>query len=72
MISAELEMTPATDPRYSFHATSLDFGGIHQKAMVVWSQEMQERMEKTFDKNLQKKMTDAEKELIVSNATFLR
>jgi transposase len=63
LISAELEMTPATDPRYAFHATSLDFGDIPQKAVVVWSKEMQARMEKTFDKNLQKKVIDAEKEL---------
>ena len=63
LISAELEMTPATDPRYAFHATSLDFGDIPQKAVVVSSQEMQTRMEKTFDKNLQKKVIDAEKEL---------
>lgn len=61
--SSELEMTPATDPRYALHATSLDFGDIPQKAVVVWSQEMQVRAEKTFDKNLQKGLTNAEKEL---------
>jgi len=63
LISSELEMTPATDPRYALHATSLDFGDIPQKAVVVWSQEMQVRAEKTFDKNLQKGLTNAEKEL---------
>jgi len=63
LISAELEMIPATDPRYSFHATTLDYGGIPQKAVVVWSSEMQVLKEKTFDKKLQKEMTNAEKEL---------
>ncbi len=63
MISSELEMTPATDPRYALHATSLDFGDIPQKAVVVWSQEMQARAEETFDKNLQKGLNNAEKEL---------
>ena len=63
LISAELEMTPATDPRYAFHATYLNFGDIPQKAVVIWSQEMQARMEKTFDKRLQKKLIDAEKDL---------
>jgi transposase len=55
LISAELEMIPATDPRYAFHATSLDYGGIPQKAVVFWSQEMQAQKEKTFDKKIQKK-----------------
>jgi transposase len=59
LISAELEMIPATDPRYSFHATSLNYGGIAQKAVVFWSQEMQVQKEKTFDKNLQKKWDNA-------------
>ena len=61
LISAELEMTPATDPRYAFHTTYLNYGGIPQKAAVFWSQEMQAQKEKTFDKNLQKKMGDAQK-----------
>lgn len=63
LISAELEMIPATDPRYSFHATSLNYGGIAQKAVVFWSQEMQVQKEKTFDKNLQKKLDNAQKDL---------
>ena len=64
LISAELEMTPATDPRYAFHTTSLNYGGIPQKAAVFWSLEMQTQKEKTFDKNLQKKIDDAQKDLI--------
>jgi transposase len=54
LISSELEMIPAKDPRYAFHATSLNYGGIAQKVVVFWSQEMQVQKEKTFDKNLQK------------------
>ncbi len=63
LISAELEMTPAKDLRYAFHDTFLDYGGIPQKAVVVWSKEMQARTEKTFDKNIQKEITKAETEL---------
>lgn len=63
LISSELEMTPATDSRYAFYTTSLSYGGIPQKAAVFWSQEMQVKKEKTFDKNLQKKIDDAQKDL---------
>jgi hypothetical protein len=66
LISAELEMTPATGPSYAFQNTSLNNGGIPQEAAVFWSQEMQAQEEKTFDKNLQKKMDDAKKDLIIS------
>jgi len=63
LISADLEMIPATDPRYAFHATSLNYGNIAQKAVVFWSQEMQIQKGKTFDKNLQKRMDNAQKDL---------
>ena len=63
LISSELEMIPAKDPRYAFHATSLNYGGITQKVVVFWSQEMQAQKEKTFDKNLQKKMDESQKDL---------
>jgi transposase len=63
LISSELEMIPAKDTRYAFHATSLNYGGIAQKAVVFWSQEMQAQKEKTFDRNLQKKMIDSQKDL---------
>jgi transposase len=63
LVSAELEMTPAIDVRYAYYATSIDYGGIPQKAVVFWSQEMQTKKEETFDKNLQKKETKAKKDL---------
>jgi len=63
LISADLEMIPATDPRYAFHATSLNYGDIAKNAVVFWSQEMQIQKEKTFDKNFQKKTDDAQKDL---------
>jgi transposase len=52
LISSELEMTPATDPRYAFYTTSLGYGGIPQKVTVVWSQEMQAKKEKTWTEPL--------------------
>lgn len=63
LISGELEMIPAKDSRYAFHATSLIYGDIAQKAVVFWSQEMQIQKEKTFDKNFQKKLNNAQKDL---------
>ena len=63
LVSAELDMTPAIDVRYAYYATSIDYGGIPQKAVVFWSQEMQTKKEETFDKNLQKKEANAKKDL---------
>jgi transposase len=56
-------MTPANDPRYAFHVTNLNYGGIPQRAVVVWSEEMKKRNEKTFDKKIQKETVQAEKDL---------
>ena len=42
-------MTPGKDPRYAFHVTELTHGGIPHRGVVVWSEEMQKRQEKTFD-----------------------
>jgi transposase len=63
LVSAELEMTSAIDVRYAYHATSINYGGIPQKAVVFWSKEMQTKQEETFDKNLQKKEAMARKDL---------
>ncbi len=63
LLNAELDFTPGTDPRYAFYVTDLNYGGIPQRAVVVWSEEMQKRDEQTFDKKIQKETTLAEKEL---------
>ena len=61
--NADIEMTPGKDPRYAFYVTELTYGGIPQRAVVVWSEEMQKREEKTFDKRIQTKTEEAVKEL---------
>ena len=63
LLNAEIEMTPSKDPRYAFHTTELTHGGIPQRGVVVWSEEMQKREEKTFDKRIQTKTEEAVKEL---------
>jgi transposase len=54
--NADLEMTPGKDPRYAFYVTELTHGGIPQRGVVVWSEEMQKRQEKTFDNMIQPTM----------------
>jgi transposase len=61
--NADIEMTPGKDPRYAFHVIELTHGGIPQRGVVVWSEEMQKRQEKTFDKMIQTKTDDAIKDL---------
>lgn len=53
--NSDIEMTPGKDPRYAFHVTELTHGGILQRGVVVWSEEMQKRQEGTFDKMIQTK-----------------
>ena len=63
LLNADLDMTPGIDPRYAFYVTDLNYGGIPQRAVVVWSEEMKKRNEKTFDKSLKKETDQAEKDL---------
>jgi transposase len=63
LLNANLDFIPATDPRYAFHVTDLNYGGIAQRAVVVWSEEMKNRNEQTFERKLQKETAKAEKEL---------
>lgn len=63
LLNADIEMTPGKDPRYAFHATELTHGGIPQRGVVVWSEEMQKRQEKTFDRMIQTKTDEAIKDL---------
>ena len=63
LLNADLNFTPAADPRYAFYVTDLNYGGIPQRAVVVWSEEMRNRNEQTFERKLQKETAPAEKEL---------
>jgi transposase len=46
LLNADLDFTPCTDPRYALHVTDLNYGGIPQRTVVVWSEEMKKRMSK--------------------------
>jgi len=63
LLNADLEMTPGKDPRYAFHATDFTYGGVLQRAVVVYSEEMQKREEETFDNEIEKKRRNAVKDL---------
>ena len=63
LLNADLDFTPGTDPRYAFHVTHLNYGDIPQRAVVVWSEEMKKRTERTFNKKIQKETDAALKEL---------
>lgn len=63
LLNAELDFSPGTDSRYAFYVADLNYGGIPQRAVVVWSDEKQKRDEQTFDKKIQKETVQAEKEL---------
>jgi transposase len=63
LLNADLDFTPGIDPRYAFYVTDLSYGGIPQRAVVVWSEEMKKRNEQTFDKKIQKETSQAEKDL---------
>jgi transposase len=63
LLNADLDFTPGIDPRYAFHVTDLNYGGIPQRAVVVWSNEIKKRNEQTFDKMIEKETNQAEKEL---------
>ncbi len=63
LLNADLNFTPAADTRYAFYVTDLNYGGIPQRAVVIWSEEMRNRNEQTFERKLQKETVKAEKEL---------
>jgi transposase len=70
--NADIEMTHGKDPRYAFYVTELTYGGIPQRAVVVWSEEMQKRQEETFDRMIQTKTEEAKKELNkIGNVPFV-
>lgn len=49
LLDAELDFTQGTYPRYAFHVSDLNYGGVPQRAVVVWSEEKQKRDEQTFE-----------------------
>lgn len=63
LLNSDLNMIPGSDPRYAFYATEINYGGVPQRAVVVWSKEMNERNEKTFERRIEKETIEAGKDL---------
>lgn len=55
LLKADVTLVPTSDPRYSCCSVNSTYGGIPQKWIIVSSEEMKAREEKTFDKNLEKR-----------------
>ena len=54
LLNADAVMKTCTDERYSYYETASSYGGIDQKWVLIESEEMKKRKEKTFDKNIGK------------------
>jgi transposase len=54
LLNSNLNMIPGSDPRYAFFTTALNYAGAPPRAVVVWSEEMKKRNEKTFEKKIEK------------------
>ena len=63
LLNSNLSMIPGSDPRYAFYATDINYGGVPQRAVVVWSKEMNERNEKTFERKIEKETIEAGRDL---------
>ena len=57
LLDADIEMKPCKDDRYSCHIFLSSYGGIDQRWVMFHSRPMQERMEKSFQKRLEKDWT---------------
>jgi len=54
LLDSDVKMIPCSDSRYSFYTTISNYGGINQKWVLYHSKPMQQRMEKTFEKRIEK------------------
>jgi len=61
LLDRNLEMKSCLDDRYSIFETSVNYGDINQKWVVVDSREMHARKVKTFDRQIEKEFTQARK-----------
>jgi transposase len=63
LLASDLEFKQGEDQRYSFYETIVEYGGIEQKWAVVHSTEMQKRKDVTFERKIQKKVVESQKNL---------
>ena len=54
LLDSDIKMMPCKDSRYSFYSTSSHYGNINQKWVLFHSNPMQQRMEKSFEKRIDK------------------
>jgi transposase len=59
LLDSDIKMTPCKDSRYSFYSTSSHYGSINQKWVLFHSNPMQQRMEKSFEKRIEKETNAA-------------
>src|SRR5674536_84294 len=64
LLVSDLEFKLGEDSHYSFYETIVKYGGIEQKWVVVHSSEMHKRKDITFERKIQKKVTESQKDLI--------
>ena len=63
LLDRDVELVECLDPRYKCFSTNSNYGGIPQKWVLYQSQPMQERKERTFEKQLEKESKRAERSL---------
>jgi transposase len=63
LLASDLEFKLGEDQRYSFYETTVEYGEIEQKWVVVHSSEMQKRKDVTFDRKVQRKVKESQKDL---------
>ena len=63
LLDRDVELAECLDSRYKCFSTTSNYGGIQQKWVLYQSQPMQERKEKTFEKQLEKESKQAERSL---------
>ena len=63
LLASDLDFKPGEDQRYSFYDTTVEYGGVEQKWVVVHSTEMQKRKDVTFDRKVKRKVKESQKDL---------
>lgn len=61
LLASDIPLVPGNDPGYSFHECQAEYGGIHQKWVLVFSEKGRLRQEKTYERNLKKRLESVRK-----------
>ena len=63
LLDTDIKLEACTDVRYSYHEVKSSYGGIAQTWVLIQSEEMKKRKEKTYDKNIEKNLKAAQKSI---------